>query len=160
MDVGKLIRRLLEKRPVVCYNQNDGQYLDRDGIETTAIANNNNVEEYINYQERMLSSFISVAVPSYFINNGNRVNGGVIANYGDYEPYGVYVASVGSRFEDINKNEYPFMVAGPMDNENKELIDNEEFRGIWKKFYGIENFPYVDKSKLINVYSLYYNCLI
>jgi hypothetical protein len=92
MTVDKLITRLLVKRPVVCYNAGDKGYLDRSGLYLSAIANNNNVQEYINYQERMLSSFISVSVPSYFINDGNRFNNGVIAKYGSYEPYGVYVA--------------------------------------------------------------------
>ena len=147
MNVDKLIRRLLEKRPVVCYNANDGQYLDRYGINTTAITNNENIKEYINYQERMLSSFISVSVPSYFINTGSRDNVGVIEDYGTYEPYGVYVASVGSRFEDINKNEYPFMVARNVDNGNSEydkFINNKKFQEIWTKFYGTPIKKYVD----------------
>jgi hypothetical protein len=77
INVDLLIKRLITKRPIVCLNQLDVDYLDRSGNKLIS-KNINNVEEYINYDERMLSSFISVSVPTYFINNGKRYNKGII----------------------------------------------------------------------------------
>ena len=59
-----------------------------------------NIYDYISYDEMLISALFSVAVPTYFINSGSRRNEGIRnMNFDEYRTYGVYIGSVGCRFE-------------------------------------------------------------
>ena len=100
-------QRLLTKRPVVFMAQNDIHLL-LDGTMSSKSFDNlseskdnvYNIYDYISYDEMLISALFSVAVPTYFINSGSRRNEGIRnMNFNEYTTYGIYIGSVGCRFE-------------------------------------------------------------
>lgn len=98
MDLPKLITRLLEKRPLAFYNPWD--------TIKPRISCDNNLEEYINYDEIQLAALIGCSTHTYFINNGARLNKGSVGDDDTYEKEGIYIGLVGARFEKPGFMEY------------------------------------------------------
>lgn len=46
------------------------------------------------YDEIMLGSLLGVSGPSYFINDGDRQNGGIVGEEGTFEPRGIIIGLV------------------------------------------------------------------
>ena len=111
----KLVERLLIKRPYYFYGTGDttDRKKPNDTMETDFDTWS---EAYINYDEMQMSAFISVSVPTYFINSGSRINRAVITNPINHISEGIYIASVGARFEKQSepgkqgKMEYEYIV--------------------------------------------------
>ena len=116
------VSRLITKRPLTFMNGNDFTILrdgttisdgtnewDRNG--TTAQDKNEylSLEEYLSYDEIMLSSLIGVSGSSYFINDGNRYNCAVPGNPGTFQERGIIVGLVGARFEREDKMDSLFV---------------------------------------------------
>jgi hypothetical protein len=107
-----LAARLIEKRPLAFLNRSDWTLLrnglgvsdapnewDRNGTERQDQNEVLTLDEYLSYDEIMLSSLIAVAGPTYFINNGNRRNIGKCGPKGSFEERGIIIGLVGARFE-------------------------------------------------------------
>ncbi|KAI8629346.1 hypothetical protein F5Y19DRAFT_78535 [Xylariaceae sp. FL1651] len=106
------VARLLEKRALVFLGGSDSTvlrsgkhigsaYREWDNVGTEDEINNKHLflKEYLSYDEIMLSSLVGVSGPSYFINDGRRVNGGRRGEAGTFEPRGIIIGLVGARFE-------------------------------------------------------------
>lgn len=80
------------------------------GFETIGLENEKPplvLKELQSYDEMMLSALMSVSVPTFFINDGDRCNEGVPADgQRPYEKFGVYTGAVGTRFERPGQMEY------------------------------------------------------
>jgi hypothetical protein len=107
-----LAARFIEKRPLAFLTRSDWTLLrnglgvpsapsewDRNGTEQQDQNDVLTLDEYLSYDEIMLSSLIAVAGPTYFINNGNRYNQGIPAPDDTFEERGIIIGLVGARFE-------------------------------------------------------------
>jgi hypothetical protein len=74
------------------------------------------LKDYQSYFEMSLAAFVSLFVPSHFINVGGRFNKGCKAVGGTYESKGIVVGMVGARFERPGLMEYAHMVVTPQQN--------------------------------------------
>ena len=183
--------RLMISRPIVFYTGQD-LYLLRDGSDGVGGFDNIGkhqinklnkkltLEDYLSYDEIQISSLFSVSVPTSFINSGSRSNRGQKSNNNDYIVDGIYVGSVGARFERVERMEWCFIIITPEQNtiengygintttttaattittselENLETVQivnpKKEYLQIWANFYELENgFPtYNEIIKLRN----------
>lgn len=117
MTPTQLVDRMIQKRPLVFCESSDS-YLLRDG--TTGVGGFENIgtdheeelrlEDYQSYFEMSLAAFISLFVPTHFINNGSRDNFGIASTEETHEPKGIYVGMVGARFERPGLMEWAHMV--------------------------------------------------
>lgn len=65
----------------------------------------------MSYDELLISALFGIASPTYFINNGDRKNCGRIAfDISTFEPEGIMVGLVGTRFERTSKMESVHML--------------------------------------------------
>jgi hypothetical protein len=103
----EFVDRLIKKRPLAFLTADDN-YLLRNKQEGMggfeAIGNDEEkgfliLKDYQSYFEMRLAAFISMSVPTHFINNGNRKNEGIAALQGTFEPKGILFGMVGARFE-------------------------------------------------------------
>lgn len=156
MDVGQFITRLLQHRPLVFMDADD-QYVLVTGqrgegsdnfvnIGTDAEKEPLTLASYISYDEMQVSALLGVAVPSFFINDGSRQNGGKPGAPGTFEGEGLVIDQVGCRFERPGLMEWQHMVVskqqnipqrgyGPVAGRNASLLD------VWAAFYGLDHFP-------------------
>ncbi|KAI5862018.1 hypothetical protein GGS23DRAFT_123064 [Durotheca rogersii] len=140
------IARLIEKRPLVFMGMNDhtmlrnGQILpedprrewDRVGTEEQGQNQVLSLDDYLSYDEIMLSSLIGVSSPSFFINDGRRSNSAVPQVAGTFEDRGIIIGLVGARFERPNR----------MDADLIQTIAgtprmHEELRKLFFEFFGL-----------------------
>lgn len=77
------------------------------------------LREYISYDEMLISALVSVATPSFFVNNGERRNAGKQGEPGSYEPEGIYLAMIGGRFEHEDRMESTCVLITPQMNTNE-----------------------------------------
>jgi hypothetical protein len=137
MNSEQLFQRLLTCRPVVFYTRQD-LFLLKDGTDGVGqfetIGTDNEISpfhlrDYISYDEMQLSALISMSVPTDFINSGSRGNRGLREGDGNHRhiPQGIYVGSVGARFEKKGRMEWEHMVVTPDQNtaENGYGIQTE-----------------------------------
>ncbi|KAK5170325.1 uncharacterized protein LTR77_004912 [Saxophila tyrrhenica] len=118
------VTRLIEKRPLVFMNGHDHTVLrdggtigndtttewDRNGTEYQQQNRYLTLQEYLSYDEIMLSSLIGVSGPSYFINDGNRYNQGKSGEPGSFEERGIIIGLVGARFERLDRMDSIFVL--------------------------------------------------
>lgn len=110
------IVKLLTKRPHYFYNPSDTTDASNDFTQRT--------DNYISYDEMQISALISMSVPTFFLNSGNRANGlPPTTNTNPYITNGVYIGSVGARFEkpplnenSIGKMEWEYIIIDPWQN--------------------------------------------
>ena len=145
--------RLFTCRPVVFYMEND-IYLLNDGTEGSGgfehLSESGrspdgklSLQKLISYDEMQLSALLSVSVPTIFINSGSRYNSGIINRDFNHQQYGIYVASVGARFEVPGKMEWAHMMV----TREQNIIENgygtgatqgnakTELLRLWAEFY-------------------------
>lgn len=152
MNAEELVDRLIKKRPLEFINADDSYVLrnkesgksDFELVGTDAELDSLGLFDYQSYDEMRLSAFLSLFVPTHFINDGNRTNAGQIGKAGSFEPKGIIVGMVGARFEKPGVMEYSHMVVTPEQNtaangyglsadpSNPKTI---ELR-MWAEFYG------------------------
>lgn len=96
----------------------------------------------LSYDEMQLSAYFSVAVPTYFINAGSRGNCGKLnIRTEEYQRSGVYVASVGARFEKKGLMDWEHMMVTETQNTvaNGFGANSNNHRSkllrMWAKFY-------------------------
>jgi len=152
LNVEDFVVRALTKRPLTFFGSNDITFL-REDFDMPLPSDWNRVgtdaegaikiEDYMTYDEIVISALIGVSVPSFFINKGGRNNVGQAED--EKEDYGIYVALTGARFEKKEKMESQHMLVtestdaahGYGANADKEsrqykLLD------VWAKFYNMK----------------------
>jgi hypothetical protein len=161
IDLTSFFERLQTQRPVMFVGPGD-QALLRDGSEKNGgfehigTANETaplTLQDYLSYDEMKISALVSVACPTFFINNGSRYNLGITDITGSYEPQGIHYASVGARFERPGFMEWQDMIVSKEQNSQKNGYgisnNNPGLLRIWEKFYDtkfpiyaeVENLP-------------------
>jgi hypothetical protein len=171
MSPKDFIIRLIEKRPLAFYNPSNTYILrtrkEREklsahiglkdwfnymvdynqkengkGVRGTHYVKDEFMDDYISYSEMQISSYIGVSVPTFFINDGNRVNQGVPTS--DHVVRGVYTGIVGARFEELFKMEAQHMLVTdkytPERYYGPKSVDNWRMK-LWADFYKINYFP-------------------
>lgn len=106
------ISRLVSKRPLVFMGSRDltvlrnGKHIgsafrswDRVGTTQETLNDDLRLEDYLSYDEMMLSALLGVSGPSYFVNRGDRYNNAEPGPSGTFEERGVIIGLVGARFE-------------------------------------------------------------
>ncbi|XP_012233903.1 uncharacterized protein [Linepithema humile] len=159
MSLIQFIQRLLEKRAVYFYGQNDRWKLidNKTGVDGWESVGTDHEKEplvltkCLSYDEIKLSAMMAVSSHTEFINDGARRNRGIVSSDPDaVQPRGVIMGVVGTRFAKPRVMEYQDILITPMQN----TIDNgygpamdgisEEKRGLrdlWAKFYGEDYHP-------------------
>ncbi|HEY6438003.1 MAG TPA: DUF4804 domain-containing protein, partial [Ignavibacteriaceae bacterium] len=127
MTRNEFIQRLLIKRPLVfvgasCVIKRDRGLL-RDGTEIIGgkdweligkkVEGDIKLKDYLSYDEMQISSLIGASTPTFFINNGERKNKAIKGEDGSFEPYGIIVGLVGSRFAEHGKMESQHIICSP-----------------------------------------------
>jgi hypothetical protein len=138
------VARLIEKRAVVFMGSSDftltrsGKSIGARQREWDRIGKNDEtqneylfLEDYLSYDEIMLSSLIGVSGPSFFINDGRRGNSGRRATAGSFEPKGIIVGLVGSRFERLDRMDSMFVL-----NNDRTPRQHPELMNIFYDFFG------------------------
>lgn len=143
--------RLIRKRPLVYFGSEDITTL-RDlskpspsewkNVGTDAEGKIKMVD-YLTNDEMSISSLLGVATPTYFINDGNRRNGGEKGREGSYEEKGILIGVVGARFEHLDRMESRHMLVTrqhsvPENGYGKTRnLDTPEGRllTLWSSFY-------------------------
>lgn len=157
----QFVDRLIKKRPLMFMNSGDS-YVLRNGeigyggftkIGQADEEPNITLVDYQSYFEMSLSAFISMFVPTHFINDGNRHNQGEKQKEGTYEPKGIYAAMVGARFEKPGYMEWVSMMVTKEQNTaangyglHADPANPKTFElRLWAELYG---------SKIGDVYAL------
>lgn len=143
--------RLLINRPVVFYSTQD-LYLLSNGSDGAggfeSIGTNDEEElhltEYLSYDEIKIAALISMSVPTVFINSGSRNNMGRRDRSTNYVTDGIYVGSVGARFEREGQMEWAHMLITPEQNTPENG-------------YGFSADPVSSKTRLLSVFSEFYS---
>lgn len=104
---------------------------DRNGTAEQDSNQELTLQEYLSYDEIMLSSLIGVSGPSYFINDGARSNCGRLGKEGSFEDRGVIVGLVGARFEREDRMDSVFVLP-PAERPRQ----HPELTGIFGEFFG------------------------
>lgn len=107
---------------------------DRNGMEDQHLNKYLTLDEYLTYDEMMLSSLLGVSGPSYFINDGSRGNCARPGKPGTFESRGVIIGLVGARFERQDRMDsvhiLPAVPSPKQDPAVSKLIQN--FLGVSK----------------------------
>eukprot|EP01084_Bolivina_argentea_P148905 260236_1 len=159
MTLVQLFDRLATKRCVVFYQTYDS-YVLRNGSNgaggwNNIGSNNENAEtspklnDYLSYDELLLSSLCGISSPTHFINDGSRRNCGRVRKNSIYPIQGIYMGLVGARFEKNDVMEYSLMVVTNNQNKiengyGKDNASSKNRKMIWdafKKFYARKYFP-------------------
>ena len=188
MDVATLVQRLLVERPLVFFKSHDefalrsgetgagGAALDLDteGLEdaerlglfakvgTDAEAEPLTLAKTLSYDEMALGALLSVAVPTLFINDGERGNQAKPQAKGSFEPEGVFTGAVGARFEACEQMEWRHMIISFEQNTAAKGYGAEadpdtaqtKLLQVWAQFYQVERFPSYEEVQAEVVSSL------
>ncbi|KAF2822805.1 hypothetical protein CC86DRAFT_72328 [Ophiobolus disseminans] len=138
------VSRLITKRPLTFMGGNDFTVLrdgtrfeneadewDRNGTAAQKYNKFLTLDEYLSYDEIMLSSLIGVSGPSYFINDGNRYNSGIPGRPGTFQERGVIVGLVGARFERQDRMDSIFMLPSASKHQDPRLTS------LFHSFFGV-----------------------
>ncbi len=151
------VSRLLSRRPLAFLNATDS-YLLRDGsrgdggFEAIGTADEREpltLRDLLSYDEMAISALLGVSVPTPFINSGARTNRGIPGDVGTFEPQGIYVGLVGTRFERMERMEWRHMLVTPGQNTVEKGYgaranpEHPQTRLLqtWARFYGLAHFP-------------------
>lgn len=117
------ISRLISKRPLVFMGSGDLTVLrtgervgyaakswDRVGTAKEILSDDLCLEDYLSYDEMMLSALLGVSGSSYFVNQGDRFNNAIPGPSGTFEERGVIIGLVGARFERPDHMESTYML--------------------------------------------------
>ncbi|KAI0872711.1 hypothetical protein GGS24DRAFT_425987 [Hypoxylon argillaceum] len=144
------VARLIEKRALIFMGGSDftvlrsGERINRGSVEWDRVGTEKEgdnrllfLEDYLSYDEIMLSSLIGVSGPSFFINDGGRNNAGRPAREtSTFEPRGVIVGLVGARFERQDRMDSTYVLSDvPNPRQHPQLRD------IFLEFFGHSKNP-------------------
>ena len=91
------------------------------------------LDNYISYDEMALSALLTMSTPSFFINDGDRGNRGILdsvdidGNRQKFEPVGIYVGQVGARFERMRCMEWRHMIVTEEQNTEENGYGKANF---------------------------------
>lgn len=141
------IKRLLIKRPLMFMTGAD-TYLLRNGaqgndgfeaIGTTEEKSPLRLADYLSYDEMQIAALLGVVTPTYFINNGARMNSGIPGTAGSYQEQGVYAGLVGARFEKPGLMEWQHMMVTKEQNTKEHGYGagnkSNAMLNMWADFY-------------------------
>lgn len=149
MELQAFLRKLIVKRPLMFMTESD-DYILRDGVTKgyggfEAIGTEQEklplvLKEYNSYREMQLAALLGVAVPTYFINEGDRYNEGRIDAKGAFEEQGIYSGLVGARFERTGLMEWQHMIISQEQNTAANGYGPQAEGGdwtlpLWAEFY-------------------------
>ena len=166
MNVDDFIIRCIKKRPLAFYGERNSvslrsyeerksgkkwfedmvTYPDKSKYPYYYYIKDDYVDEYISYSEMQLSAFLGVAVPTFFINDGERNNNGIPTD--DHIEKGIYTGLVGARFEEPLKMEYAFLIVKKGVHTESTLYgkDKGDWKmKLWADFYDLDYFPTFDE---------------
>jgi hypothetical protein len=139
------VSRLITKRPLTFMGCSDLTILrdgtaimdgtdewDRNGTDAQETNRYLTLEEYLSYDEIMLSSLIGVSGASYFINDGNRYNSGVAGKPGTFQERGIIVGLVGARFERRDRMDSIFILASKSKHQDPRVTT------LFESFFGAD----------------------
>ena len=146
----QLAARFIHCRPLTCMGSSDAtlmrdgtvldkkafQEWDRDGTDLQYLNAHLTLENYLSYDEIMLSSLLGVSGPSFFINNGSRGNCARPAREGSYQSRGVIVGLVGSRFEREHRMDSVHILPPPKPKQNTPLLQDPVISTMIEAFFG------------------------
>lgn len=128
MSLDAFINRLIQKRPLAFLGNSDFTRLRTKAHQ--AILPSGNAQwrlvgkpgereplvlcEYLSYEEMEIAALLSISVPTFFINKGERTNAGGPGAKGTFIDEGIYVGAVGARFEipDLMESKYLLIPKG------------------------------------------------
>ncbi|KAI0860044.1 hypothetical protein F4860DRAFT_480771 [Xylaria cubensis] len=138
------VARLVEKRALVFLGGGDytvlrsGEHIggafmqwDRIGTEEEKLNSHLFLKDYLSYDEIMLSSLIGVSGPSFFINDGRRINAGRRDEVGEFESRGIIVGLVGARFERKDRMDSTYVLKSV-----RNPRQHPELKDIFFEFFG------------------------
>eukprot|EP01041_Mallomonas_annulata_P011756 gene11756-24654_t len=156
MTRSQLFHRLMVCRPLIFYTEQDVYLLndkdktyDAGGFENLHIDGQDasgklKLSNLMSYEEMPLAALLSVSVPTRFINKGGRYNEGVLETMTDeYQPSGIFIGSVGARFEVPDRMEWTHM-----------MITEEQ--NIPEKGYGPDADETLPQTKLLRMWADFY----
>ena len=152
MTLIQFFDRISTKRAVVFYQKYDSYMLrngkkgsERWGLVGTEAENIENssstpkLENYLSYDELLISALCGISSPTHFINDGSRRNNGRFDKTGNIYPIkGIYSGLIGARFEKPNFMEYSLMII----TADQNTFDNGY--GFYKKLQN-KNLNHIDK---------------
>ena len=123
---GKLITRMLSKRPLAFLDADD-QFALATGergvgkdlfprIGTSSERAPLVLKDYLSYDEMEVAALLGVAVPTFLISDGARGNRAMLGGPGTFEPEAVIIDQVGCRFERAGLMDWRHMVVTPEQN--------------------------------------------
>ena len=112
------------------------QEWDRNGTDLQHLNSHLTLEHYLSYDEIMLSSLLGVSGPSFFINTGSRRNCARPAREGSYQPRGVIVGLVGSRFERKHRMDSVHILPPPKPKEKTPPLQDAAISDMIQAFFG------------------------
>lgn len=146
----QLAARFLHARPMTFMGSSDYTLL-RDGTELTHQAYKEwdrngtflqhlnthlTLENYLSYDEIMLSSLLGVSGPSFFINTGSRGNCARPAPEGSFQTRGIIIGLVGSRFERKHRMDSVHMLPPPGADEQTPPLQDPAVSAMIQTFLG------------------------
>jgi hypothetical protein len=145
LDLHGLVDRLLQKRPLIFVGPKDRTMLRGQSRAKIAhrqwlrVGKANEIGpfllgDYLSYEEMELSALLSVACPTYFINDGNRCNRGKPGKPGTFQREGVLIGAVGPRLEVPGVMERKYMEARP-----HKASSRDEMLRHWRHLYGLDD---------------------
>ncbi|ETO12165.1 hypothetical protein RFI_25212 [Reticulomyxa filosa] len=161
MKLDAFVDRFFSKRPLVFFNSYDHDMLrngasgaklwDKIGTDEEGRDNERVLQDYMSYDEVMLSALCGASSHVHFINKGDRNNFGIKAKDGKWPMEGVYVGLVGARFERECKMEHVHMCVSRGQTEEEgfgDYIKSPDIRkarnASWKcleEFYAMKHVP-------------------
>ena len=157
LDLRGWITRALRQRPLVFVGPGDGYEL-RDGTRGTGAYElvggkyerwPLNLSDLMSYDEVALSALLGVAVPTHFVNAGERHNVARRAPAGSFEPRGVYVGLVGARYERPEQMEWRTTIVTAQQNtaargygpEADPALPATRLTRAWARALGLPHLP-------------------
>ncbi|KAK4959671.1 hypothetical protein LTR66_002415 [Elasticomyces elasticus] len=141
------VARLFDKRPLTFMGPVDhtllrdnteipgraSQEWDRNGTEAQHLNQKLTLDEYLSYDEIMLSSLAGVSGSSFFINDGNRYNHAMPGKPGTFQERGIIIGLVGPRFEREDRMDSVHVLPSV---ENPQ--QDQRLTKIFQAFFGVE----------------------
>lgn len=138
------VARLVAKRPLMFMGECDTTLLrngtmlrngakewDRNGTPEQEQNEYLTLNEYLSYDEIMLSSLLGVSGHSYFVNNGGRSNRGKRGEPGTFQERGVIVGLVGARFEREDRMDSVYVLSSGGKRQHPDML------ALFETFFGV-----------------------
>lgn len=166
MTCASLFTRLLCARPLAFWGHGDRYVLQeqagggrelkadrRGGFEEIGTDEQQRplvLEDYLSYDEMQMAALISVAVPSLFVNSGDRGSKCLPGEAGSFQESGVIIGCVGARMVKEGRMESEHMLVtprctaalgyGPQQDASGERLSH------WARFYRVEHLPSYEEA--------------